>query len=160
VIYAGDSAADELAISRLKGVATTFRVINEDTGNITKTRADYRLAGPGGVVLLLQALEKRLMGKTPKSSMSRASSVISVESRDLIHEIISTPHENGNAQCNGSVTSLDAIRPRTNSFEKVRNCGNFRRRAESHGSHGIQDANLRKKTLVGKFQKSISKDEA
>ena len=45
VIYAGDSAADELAISRLKGVATTFRVINEDSHVITKTGADYRLAG-------------------------------------------------------------------------------------------------------------------
>ena len=37
--------------------------------------------GPGGVLLLLQALEKRLMGKTPKHSMSRASSVMSVEGR-------------------------------------------------------------------------------
>ena len=45
MIYAGDSAADELAISRLKGVATTFRVINEDSDVITKTGADYRLAG-------------------------------------------------------------------------------------------------------------------
>jgi hypothetical protein len=45
VIYAGDSAADELAISRLKGVAHTFRVINEDSTVITKTAADYRLEG-------------------------------------------------------------------------------------------------------------------
>jgi hypothetical protein len=45
VIYAGDSAADELAISRLKGVALTFRVINEDSTVITKTEADYRLEG-------------------------------------------------------------------------------------------------------------------
>jgi hypothetical protein len=45
VIYAGDSAADELAISRLKGVAHTFRVINEDSTVITKTVADYRLEG-------------------------------------------------------------------------------------------------------------------
>ena len=45
VIYAGDSAADEIAIERLKGVAYTFRVINEDADVITKTAADYRLAG-------------------------------------------------------------------------------------------------------------------
>ena len=45
IIYAGDSAADELAISRLKGVAHTFRVINEDSTVITKTVADYRLEG-------------------------------------------------------------------------------------------------------------------
>ena len=45
MIYTGDSAADELAISRLKGVALTFRVINEDSTVITKTEADYRLEG-------------------------------------------------------------------------------------------------------------------
>ena len=44
-MYAGDSAADELAIQRLKGVAYTFRIINEDSTTITKTEADYRLAG-------------------------------------------------------------------------------------------------------------------
>ena len=37
------------------------------------------ITGPGGVLLLLQALERRLMGTTPKTSMSRASSVISVD---------------------------------------------------------------------------------
>lgn len=45
MIYAGDSAADEFAITRLKGVACTFRVINEDSNVITKTCADYRLQG-------------------------------------------------------------------------------------------------------------------
>ena len=45
VIYAGDSAADEYAISRLKGVAYTFRVTNEDSSAITKTQADYWLSG-------------------------------------------------------------------------------------------------------------------
>jgi hypothetical protein len=34
-----------MAIDRLKGVAYTFRVINEDADVITKTAADYRLAG-------------------------------------------------------------------------------------------------------------------
>ena len=41
----GDSTADELAISRLKGVAYTFRVINEDASIITRTSANYRLEG-------------------------------------------------------------------------------------------------------------------
>ncbi len=45
IIYVGDSAADEFAISRLKGVAVTFRVTNEDSEAITKTSADYWIAG-------------------------------------------------------------------------------------------------------------------
>ena len=45
VVYVGDSAADETAITRLKGVAYTFRVINEDSMAITKTSANYRLEG-------------------------------------------------------------------------------------------------------------------
>ena len=45
MVYVGDSAADELAISRLRGVAYTFRVINEDAKVITKTSANYRLEG-------------------------------------------------------------------------------------------------------------------
>ena len=53
VIYAGDSAADEIAIERLKGVAYTFRVINEDADVITKTAADYRLAGKNSISLFI-----------------------------------------------------------------------------------------------------------
>ena len=53
VIYAGDSAADEIAIERLKGVAYTFRVINEDADVITKTAADYRLAGKNLISLFI-----------------------------------------------------------------------------------------------------------
>ena len=45
MVYVGDSAADELAIRRLKGVTYTFRVINEDATVITKTSANYRLEG-------------------------------------------------------------------------------------------------------------------
>ena len=45
VVYAGDSQADEFAISRLKGVAYTFRVMNEDSAIVTKTTANYRLEG-------------------------------------------------------------------------------------------------------------------
>lgn len=45
VIYAGDSASDEFAIEKLKGVAYTFRVTNEDSSAITKTKADFWLPG-------------------------------------------------------------------------------------------------------------------
>ena len=45
VVYAGDSQADEFAISRLKGVAYTFRILNEDSAMVTKTAANYRLEG-------------------------------------------------------------------------------------------------------------------
>ena len=37
----------------MKGVAYTFRVINEDADVITKTAADYRLAGKNGSSLLI-----------------------------------------------------------------------------------------------------------
>ena len=50
VIYAGDSAADESAMEVLKGVAYTYKVINEDTTAITKTWANSRLQ-VGGVLL-------------------------------------------------------------------------------------------------------------
>ena len=43
VIYAGDSAADEFAMEVLKGVAYTYKVINEDTTALTKTWANSRL---------------------------------------------------------------------------------------------------------------------
>ena len=45
IIYVGDSEADEFAIRMLKGVAFTFRVTNEDSEAITKTSADYWIAG-------------------------------------------------------------------------------------------------------------------
>ncbi len=47
VIYAGDSASDEFAIEKLKGMAYTFRVTNEDSSAITKTMADFWLPGGG-----------------------------------------------------------------------------------------------------------------
>jgi len=98
VIYAGDSASDEFAIGTLKGVAYTFRVTNEDSSGrkttltkkermdkyvhsllaaITKTKADYWLSGPGGVLDLLRFLERKLLGRSPKT-ISRASSIVSV----------------------------------------------------------------------------------
>ena len=48
IIYVGDSEADEFAIRMLKGVAFTFRVTNEDSEAITKTSADYWIAGEEG----------------------------------------------------------------------------------------------------------------
>ena len=49
IIYVGDSEADEFAIRMLKGVAFTFRVTNEDSEAITKTSADYWIAGEEGL---------------------------------------------------------------------------------------------------------------
>ena len=43
MIYAGASAADEFAMEALRGVAYTFKVINEDTTAVTKTWANSRL---------------------------------------------------------------------------------------------------------------------
>ena len=80
-------------------------------------------------------------------------------------EVLASPSSSGDVnQCNsGSVASgLDGgMRPRTNSFEKRCNGGSgFRRRAESQGSQFAVDTNLRKKTLVGSFHKSMSRDES
>ncbi|XP_071743479.1 uncharacterized protein [Lepeophtheirus salmonis] len=68
VIYAGDSTADEIAIERLKGVAYTFRVNNEDSNVITKTSADFRINGTDGVLKLLKFLERRLLGRSRRTS--------------------------------------------------------------------------------------------
>ena len=46
----------------LKGVAFTFKVINEDTTAITKTWANARLQGPDSVLTMLKYLEKKLSG--------------------------------------------------------------------------------------------------
>ena len=80
VIYAGDSAADELAMEVLRGVAYSFKVnslrdlsglywsplasiglywslyqvINEDTSALTKTWANARLEGPDAVQTMLK----------------------------------------------------------------------------------------------------------
>ena len=52
IIYVGDSEADEFAIRMLKGVAFTFRVTNEDSEAITKTSADYWIAGEEGLHII------------------------------------------------------------------------------------------------------------
>ena len=67
VIYAGDSAADEIAMEALRGVAYTFKVINEDTSAITKTWANARLQGPDSVLMMLKFLERKLSGRKIRS---------------------------------------------------------------------------------------------
>ena len=63
MIYAGDSAADEYAMEALKGVAYTFKVINEDAMALTKTWANSRLQGPDAVLTMLKFLQRKLSGK-------------------------------------------------------------------------------------------------
>merc|ERR1719300_338909 len=63
VIYAGDSAADEYAMEALKGVAYTFKVINEDATGVTKTWANSRLQGPDAVLTMLKFLQRKLAGR-------------------------------------------------------------------------------------------------
>lgn len=62
MIYAGDSAADEYAMEALKGVAYTFKVINEDATGVTKTWANSRLQGPDAVLTMLKFLQRKLSG--------------------------------------------------------------------------------------------------
>jgi len=66
VIYAGDSAADEFAMEVLRGVAYTYKVINEDSTVITKTWANARLQGPDAVLTMLKYLERKLSGRKIK----------------------------------------------------------------------------------------------
>ena len=54
MIYAGDSSADEIAMQVLRGVAYTYKVVNEDTTAITKTWANARLQGPDSVLTMLR----------------------------------------------------------------------------------------------------------
>ena len=71
VIYAGDSAADEYAMEALKGVAYTFKVINEDATGLTKTWANSRLQGPDAVLTMLKFLQRKLAGKINKELQTR-----------------------------------------------------------------------------------------
>ena len=71
VIYAGDSAADEYAMEALKGVAYTFKVINEDATGLTKTWANSRLQGPDAVLTMLKFLQRKLAGKFTRVANKR-----------------------------------------------------------------------------------------
>ena len=57
----------------LKGVAYTFKVINEDTTAITKTWANSRLQGPDSVLMMLKFLERKLSGRKIRSFRSSIS---------------------------------------------------------------------------------------
>ena len=48
----------------LKGVAYTFKVINEDATGVTKTWANSRLQGPDAVLTMLKFLQRKLAGNT------------------------------------------------------------------------------------------------
>ena len=48
----------------LKGVAYTFKVINEDATGVIKTWANSRLQGPDAVLTMLKFLQRKLAGKT------------------------------------------------------------------------------------------------
>ena len=144
VVYVGDSAADEFAISRLKGVAYNFRVINEDASVITKTSANYRLEGPDGVLSLLKYLEKQMLGRTPKS-LSRASSFLSLDnSRDFVEMITDEPN---------TVDQVSGTRRRTSSL------GSKAALARSRTSSLGSNASLRRKTLNTQLQTKLSREE-
>jgi len=120
VIYAGDSAADESAMEVLKGVAYTFKVMNEDATAITKTWANARLQGPDSVLTMLKYLEKKLSGRRIKKTTRT-----SLCSLDLSNERIQVVMDE--EPC----TPGETPRPRSSSFNLTRK---LRPRAYSHAS--------------------------
>ena len=57
IVYAGDDPTDEDAILALKGLAYTFRIVNN---YFTKTMADRRLPSTDSVLTLLKWLERHM----------------------------------------------------------------------------------------------------
>jgi len=116
VIYAGDSAADEIAMEVLRGVAYTYKVINEDTTVITKTWANARLQGPDSVLTMLKYLERKLSGRTIKT-LNKQSSINALVLPDEVVEL--THHaelgdEDGIRCRSGSLSALSRkFRPRS-----------------------------------------------
>jgi len=114
VIYAGDSAADELAMEVLRGVAYSFKVINEDTSALTKTWANARLEGPDAVQTMLKYLERKLGGRRISVGTVKRSSLMDLLDAGLVIE--------------EQVSADDLPRPRSASF----NIGRNKRRTYSH----------------------------
>ena len=65
IIYAGDDVTDEDAMSALKGMAYTFRVVSS---SLTQTAADRRLPSTDSVVCLLRWVESHMAQRTPRAS--------------------------------------------------------------------------------------------
>ncbi len=57
ILFAGDDVTDEDAITALKGMAFTFRIVSN---HLTKTAADKRLPSTDSVLTLLRWVEKHL----------------------------------------------------------------------------------------------------
>ena len=57
IIFAGDDVTDEDAITALKGMAFSFRVVSH---HLTKTNADRRLPSTDSVLTLLKWVEKHM----------------------------------------------------------------------------------------------------
>jgi len=115
VIYAGDSAADEFAMEVLRGVAYSFKVINEDTSALTKTWANARLEGPDAVQTMLKYLERKLGGRRISvGTREKRSSLMDLLDAGLVIE--------------EQVSGEDLPRPRSASFNISRN----KRRTYSH----------------------------
>lgn len=104
VIYAGDSAADEIAMEVLRGVAYSYKVINEDTTALTKTWANARLQGPDAVLTMLKYLEKKMAGRRIK--IKHKTSTVDLLEADLVIE--------------EQVPADDGPRSRSSSFSMIR----------------------------------------
>jgi len=68
IIYAGDDVTDEDAMSALKGMAFSFRVVSS---NLTQTSADMRLPSTDSVLCLLRWVEKHMAERKPRQNNNR-----------------------------------------------------------------------------------------
>jgi len=67
VIFAGDDVTDEDAISALRGMAVTFRIVGS---HVTKTSADRRLPSTDSVLTLLKWVERHMSARKPQPRLS------------------------------------------------------------------------------------------
>ncbi|CAO1393315.1 unnamed protein product [Diamesa serratosioi] len=65
IIYAGDDATDEDALTALRGMAATFRVASS---NIIKTAAERRLPSTDSVLTMLKWVERHFMRRKPRAN--------------------------------------------------------------------------------------------